>query len=154
MHLLTKAGTQVENSNRQTPEGVVQSEIEVDAPVMCGGVLWRNNRGAANDPVSGRPVRYGLANTSKAMGDRIRTGDLVGPMPMLITPQHVGRTVGIFGMVEVKKADWQFGKCSGKKATHEQAQLRALTIVNSCGGFGIFANSVASVRAAWGAFIQ
>lgn len=42
-----------------------------------GWHLWRNNVGVLID-AKGRPVRYGLANDSKALNAVLKSGDLIG----------------------------------------------------------------------------
>lgn len=64
-------------------------------------VLWRNNVGVLIDK-TGRPVRYGLANESKAMNNRYKSADLIGIRRVTITPDMVGSVVGVFMSVEVK----------------------------------------------------
>lgn len=54
--------------------------------------LWRNNTGALKD-AQGRLVRYGLCPGSS---------DLIGLRSVTITPDMVGKTVGVFVAIEVK----------------------------------------------------
>lgn len=54
--------------------------------------LWRNNNGALRDQ-NGQLVKYGLAPGSS---------DLIGIRMITITPEMVGRTVGVFCALEVK----------------------------------------------------
>ena len=42
-----------------------------------GWHLWRNNVGVLIDK-TGRPVRYGLANETKALNGVLKSGDLIG----------------------------------------------------------------------------
>lgn len=96
--------------------------------------LWRNNRGACTDK-TGRVIRYGLANDSSAIDERVKSSDLIGITPHLVTPEDVGQTLGIFTSIEVKRGDWRF-----KGTGREEAQKRWLDIVNINGGIGVFAN--------------
>lgn len=97
-----------------------------------GGILWRNNRGVAVDN-RGNYVRYGLANESKQMGDNLKSSDLIGITPIIVTPKHVGQRLGIFTAIEMKKPGWKF-----QGNTHEIGQLRYLELVTSFGGIGYF----------------
>ena len=85
-------------------------------------------------------MRYGWMNDSKAMNERVKSGDFIGIRPVLITPEMVGCTIGQFVMREVKKASWTF-----KGDAHEMAQLRCLEFVASKGGDACFTNGRGSV---------
>jgi ribosomal protein S19 len=66
-----------------------------------GVILWRNNVGVLRNK-TGRPVRFGLANESKAMNARYKSADLIGIRRVTITPDMVGQTIGVFMSVEIK----------------------------------------------------
>jgi hypothetical protein len=117
-----------------TSEGFNQQAIRLAAPGH-GCRLMRNNRGAAVDP-SGRHIRYGLANDSKEMDRRIKSSDLIGIESYLVLPQDVGRTLGLFRAVEVKKSNWKY---TGNE--REVAQLAFLNLIISMGGLACFARS-------------
>lgn len=113
-------------------EAAVQAAVRLEAS-QKGAILWRNNVGGYYDE-SGRFVRYGLANDSKAMNQTIKSHDLVGLRPVEITPSMVGRTFGQFICREVKPGDWRY---TGTK--REQAQLKFAELVVSLGGDASFA---------------
>ena len=97
-----------------------------------GTLLWRNNVGVLKDE-RGVPVRYGLANESKQMNERIKSSDLIGVEPVLIIPEMVGCTLGRFIAIETKKPGWVFSGTSreiGQRSFHE--------LVMSRGGIGYF----------------
>ena len=130
-----------------TPDGVARlsttpkSEARVSQDVhiaasKAGVRLFRNNVGAAVDH-TGRPVRYGLANTSAAMNAKLKSSDYIGLTPVSITEQHVGRVLGIFTAIECKRGGWAF---SGSE--RELAQLRFIELVLSMGGIAAFISSV------------
>lgn len=82
-----------------------------------GAVLWRNNVGALPDE-RGVPVRYGLANDSKAINEVFKSSDLVGIAPG-----------GVFMAIECKGGDWKWG---GTK--REKAQAAFIEYVRARGG--------------------
>ncbi len=90
--------------------------------------LFRNNVGAAFDK-NGRPVRYGLCNISKAMNRVIKSHDLVGIKPVLITDVMVGHTIGQFISRETKHSEWIYSD-----KDEERAQANFGDLVNSLGG--------------------
>lgn len=115
-------------------EGAVQNLIRLEASKK-GLRLWRNNLGATMDD-RGNFVRYGLCNDSKQMNKQLKSSDLIGLRPVLITPQHVGHIIGQFTAREVKRGSWQF---SGSE--EENAQLNFIKLVTSLGGDARFANT-------------
>ena len=108
-------------------EASVQARVRLDA-AQRGIVLWRNNVGAFG------PVRYGLANDSAAVNHRIKSSDLIGIRPTVVTPDMVGMLIGRFVARECKRAGWSYTGDS-----RERAQLRYLEIVTSLGGDAGFA---------------
>ena len=116
-------------------ESEIDEEIKLEAAVKFRSHLWRNNVGAMFDAV-GRMVRYGLANDSKAMNEKLKSGDRVGITPIVITQAMVGKTVGVFTSIEVKKENW---KWTGTE--REKAQLAWVELVQEKGGIAGFAKS-------------
>lgn len=98
-----------------------------------GVTLWRNNCGALTDS-EGRLVRYGLANDSKEMSKRIKSGDLIGWRSVLIEPRHVGHVIAQFISREAKPPGWQY-----TGTPREVAQLTWANTVNAAGGDAAFA---------------
>ncbi len=111
----------------------VQSEMRLRA-AATGKRLWRNNVGVLKD-INGRPVRYGLANDSKALNAVLKSGDLVGWETVVITPDMVGKKIARFLSVECKPEFWHYNP----KDAHEVAQKRWADMVNEDGGRAIFA---------------
>lgn len=125
--LVTMVGLDVPRSTKDTPEARVQDEARLLASKM-GWRLFRNNVGVLKDERD-VPVRYGIANDSPAMNKRIKSSDLIGIRPVVITPDMVGSTIGQFVAREVKKAGWKY-----KGTEHEEAQLAFGTLIIGLGG--------------------
>ena len=113
-------------------EAAVQAAARAEASRL-GWRVWRNNLGAYTDPDSGAFVRYGLANDTAAVNKRIKSADLIGLRPVLVTPHHVGAVIGQFVSLEVKHAGWKY---SGTE--REVAQAAWAALVGSLGGYARF----------------
>jgi len=113
------------------PEAVVQNAVRIDASNE-GWYMCRNNVGVLKDK-HGRPVRYGLANDTPSMNKVLKSGDLIGIKPVLITPQHVGQTIGQFASLECKEAGWRY-----TATEHEKAQQSWIKLILSRGGYAKF----------------
>jgi len=120
-------------------EAVVQQQVRL-AMARLGGQVWRNNSGACTDD-TGRLVRYGLGNDSAALNAAIKSSDLIGCTPVTIQAHHVGRTVGVFTALEVKRPGWHL--TPGDK--RGQAQKRFLDIVVGVGGMAGFVTDPADL---------
>jgi len=114
-------------------EAAIQTRIRLEASRL-GMRLWRNNVGAAV-MADGSFIRYGLANDSKAMNDKIKSHDLIGIRPVLIEPHHVGQLIGQFISREVKAAGWKY-----RGTKRERAQLKWAELITSMGGDACFTN--------------
>lgn len=114
------------------PEAEVQKAVRLEA-AQKGHILWRNNVGLSFDE-SGNPIRFGLANDSAKMNKHVKSSDLVGIKRTLITPAHLGRTLGIFMAREVKRSGWKY---TGSE--REKAQSNFLVLVHNMGGDACFA---------------
>lgn len=112
-------------------EAAVQSRVRVDAS-RAGMRLYRNNIGAGKLD-NGSFVRWGLANDSAAINSRVKSGDLIGIKPVLITDDMVGLTIGQFVSRECKHAGWRYADTE-----RERAQLRWIEIVAGLGGDAAF----------------
>lgn len=73
-------------------ESAILQRIRLDLGREAGVLLFRNNTGVLRDD-RGRPVRFGLHPGS---------GDLIGVRSITITPEMVGKTVGLIVSIEVK----------------------------------------------------
>jgi hypothetical protein len=72
-------------------EREIQHAIRMTIGRGLGVVLWRNNTGQIMH--EGRPLKFGLC---------VGSSDLIGLRPLVITPEHVGKTVAQFVAIEVK----------------------------------------------------
>lgn len=118
-----------------------QSEDEVDQLVQLeaakhGLLLMRNNSGALKNE-SGTPVRFGLHNISPEQNDKFKSSDRIAIMPVTITPEMVGKTVGVFMAVEMKKHPWKY---TGKD--REEGQKNFIDYINTRGGCAMFVTSI------------
>ena len=131
--------------SKEEAEGRAQQEIRLAASQQ-GLRLWRNNVGATPAAVEyhcprchfegeakQRVVRYGLANDSQQLNAVVKSSDLIGVMPRLITPELVGTTIGQFIAVECKRPGWRY---TGKG--REEAQQAYLAVVSGKGGLARF----------------
>ncbi len=113
-------------------EARVQSLIRLEAPAK-GVRLFRNNVGVLENR-DGRPVRYGLANDTKALNKELKSGDLIGWRSVTITPEHVGGRIAQFVSRECKPSGWKY-----RGDPHETAQDRWNLLVTLDGGDARFA---------------
>lgn len=125
-------------------ESSVQQRIRLDAAYM-GINLMRNNVGVLLDD-KGRPVRYGLMNDSPELNRAIKSSDLIGIIPVFITPQMIGRVIGVFGAVECKESGWKPPNPHTKEYERYSAQLAFHNLVRKAGGKAGFATSVEEWR--------
>lgn len=120
-------------------EGRQQSLVRIEAADK-GIRLFRNNSGAFVDE-SGRQVRYGLANESKAVNEVLKSPDLIGWRKRLITPDMVGFVIGQCTMREMKHESWKFNA----NDKHELAQFNFLKLAIADGCDAAFATGPGSL---------
>lgn len=113
-------------------EATVMQQVRLEASGR-GARLFRNNNGAAVDK-DGRHIRYGLGNESKQINQVIKSSDLIGITPLVITPDMVGKTIGVFTAIEVKRSSWKY-----TGTDREKAQKAFIDIIKNLGGFAQFA---------------
>jgi len=120
-------------------ESPVQQRVQLHQ-ARLGHHAWRNNVGACED-AHGRHVRYGLANLSKQQNEQIKSSDLIGITTVVITPDMVGKRVGVFTAHEIKRPGWHL--TPGNK--RGQAQLRYINIVREAAGFAGFVTGIPDI---------
>lgn len=121
-------------------ESATSSHIRL-AAAKDGLDLWRNNCGAFEDE-NGRWVRYGLANDSAQINKEIKSSDLIGITPVVITEEMVGQTIGVFTAIETKPTGWTLKDYDQRG----MAQQKFHDIVKKAGGFAGFASTVGEFR--------
>lgn len=119
-------------------ESRIQTLIRLEASSK-GARLWRNNVGATYTK-DGSFLRYGLANDSSQLNREIKSADLIGIRPVLITQAMVGTVIGQFISREVKHEGWKY---SGSE--RELAQLRWAELIIDLGGDASFAVGVGTL---------
>lgn len=116
-------------------EAAVSNAVRIAASKR-GMRLWRNNRGGYKDAY-GNFIRYGLCNDTEKLDKVIKSHDLIGIDPVLITAAHVGQVLGQFISIEVKKEDWHY-----TGTPREEAQQAWSELIISLGGRARFVNRV------------
>ncbi|OHB71883.1 MAG: hypothetical protein A2W23_06445 [Planctomycetes bacterium RBG_16_43_13] len=106
-------------------EAAIMRAIQIEAS-KHGWRFFRNSCGQAIT-ASGNIIRFGLANPGGS--------DLIGWVPVTITPDMVGSKVCIFTAIEVKRPK--------KKPTQSQADF--IEAVKKAGGIALVACSVEEV---------
>lgn len=119
------------SSQLASTEAYTQSIVRLEG-ARKGLKLWRNNVGVLPDE-RGVPVRYGLANDSKKLNESIKSADLIGWRPVIITQQMTGSRIAQFVSRECKHMGWRY-----TGAGREPAQLRWAEAVNADGGDACF----------------
>lgn len=127
-------------------ESELQQLVQIEGPKYAC-ILQRNNSGALKDS-NGRLVRYGLGNISSKQNAAIKSSDLIGITTITITPEMVGRKIGVFTAVECKAPGW---KPTLKEKSRESAQLAYIEWVRMRGGLAGFASSIEEFKAIIGA---
>lgn len=129
--LHTAALTEQDAENTGKSEAWAQQQIRFKV-ARAGGAIWRNNVGATPAKTEhtcprcsfrfeqkNQPLRYGLCNESHQQNQRVKSADLIGIMPVLITPEHVGQKLGMFISYEAKKPDWVHNPADAHTAAQE-----------------------------------
>lgn len=115
----------------------IQNTVRQEA-AEHGILLWRNNVGAAITN-TGSFVRFGLGNDSAEMNKIIKSADLIGIRPVVVTQDMVGRTLGVFCSREIKKPGFKLNRNPAIVA-----QLRWHDLVLQYGGDAAFACGLGS----------
>ena len=103
------------------PETVIQNDIRGNlTPAFPGSIFFRNETGYDRE----RKVFYGLCKGS---------GDIIGIMPIMITPSMIGKTFGVFASFEDKTIGKKLTKGQGKflKAIDRAGGISAVFYYNS-----------------------
>lgn len=119
-------------------EAAVVQAVRYEAS-QKGSRLWRNNVGAMMTVDAGF-VRFGLANDSTAINKHIKSADLIGIRPVVITQDMVGTTIGQFLSREIKHPGWKY-----VSTEREIAQLAWIQLITALGGDACFATRVGTI---------
>lgn len=119
-------------------ESDVLNRVKLEA-ARKGVHLWRNNVGGIY-AADGTFFRYGLANESKKINAIIKSADLIGIRPIVITEAMVGLTIGQFISREIKAPDWKY-----RGTERERAQLAWAELILSLGGDASFATNEGTI---------
>lgn len=112
-------------------ENAVLAQMRLDIS-RRGWLVWRNNLGGGVLQ-NGQYVRWGLANDTKAVNKSVKSGDLIGIRPVVITQEMVGSVIGQFASWEAKRPGWRFNPNDEREA----AQMRWAEIVLLAGGHAV-----------------
>lgn len=118
---LTGIVTDPQSAPTGQSEAAVQQLVRLEASRL-GIWLMRNNSGACKDE-TGRMIRYGLCNDSAQLNKVIKSSDLIGIRPVIITPDMVGHTIGQFVAREVKRPGWSYRGTDREVAQQAFGQL-------------------------------
>lgn len=125
-------------------ESEVQAESRLLAPYL-GLHLFRNNSGAFRDE-TGRLVRYGLANDSKALNRTVKSGDAIGWELVTITPDMVGKTLPLFASMEFKPEGWKPPRPGTREYVERyEPQLAWANVVLRAGGRAQFVSDASQL---------
>lgn len=146
-HVLAAVTHQPDPSPPDGSEARAQQQVRLSIAKQ-GGLAWRNNVGALKTTTrhtcprcqfrftaKQTPIRWGLCNDSAKLNTKVKSSDLIGIIPRLITPDMCGTTIGQFLAVETKMPGWNY---SGNQ--REAAQLAWLTLIADRGGISAFSS--------------
>lgn len=122
-------------------ESSVVTKIREMFYLVFKGRIFRNNVGVAFN-AEGRPIRYGLCNSSKQQNTLLKSSDFVGWVSVEILPHHVGKTFALFLGIEAKEEGWKYSDNN----IRYKAQKAYLDLINNAGGIGTFATCFEDVR--------
>ena len=118
---LTGIVTDPQSAPTGQSEAAVQQLVRLEASRL-GMRLFRNNVGACKDD-TGRVIRYGLCNDSAQMNKAVKSSDLIGIRPVIITPDMIGHTISQFVAREVKRPGWSYRGTDREVAQQAFGQL-------------------------------
>lgn len=124
-------------------ESNVQARVRLHAASQ-GVHLWRNNSGAGSvvdpsklcsrcAPLARSFIRWGLGNDSPNLNAVVKSADLIGWRPLVVTDGMVGHTVAQFVSRECKRQGWTY-----KGTPEETAQNRWHSMILAAGGDSAF----------------
>lgn len=124
-------------------ESRVQSLVRLEA-ASKGVYLFRNNVGAGHLK-NGNYIRWGLANDSTQVNKRLKSADLIGGRPRIITPDMVGSVILQFLSRECKREGYVPPSPEAEAYEDYEAQLRWRDLIRSLGGDAEIVSGVGSL---------
>lgn len=147
LQAVLSAGESVPSEQHEGKSEAWAQQQDRFAVARAGGLMWRNNVGATkaetehhcprchfNFVERHQPTRYGLANESHKQNKLIKSADLIGVMPVLITSGMVGTTIGQFVSIESKRPGWVMNP----NDEHTAGQMAWATLIQKYGGVAMF----------------
>lgn len=116
-------------------EKAVASHILLDSAYR-NITLWRNNSGGFYDE-TGRFVRYGLGGFEDK--HCLKSSDFIGMTPVFVTPDMVGKVIGVFTAVETKPSDWRFSS-RDKRSLYQKNFIDKVIAEGGLAGFATCVN--------------
>jgi len=121
-----------------TPEQKASERVRLRAS-SHGMRVFRNNSGVLMNPV-GIPVRFGLGNESKKLNKKFKSSDYIGIHAVEITPEMVGKKLGVFVALEAKADGFKIKESYSEKS-REYAQANFMGLIKKHGGIAGFATN-------------
>jgi len=110
---------------------VTQSEIASPKPDKSG-FAWQGK--IAKSTTSNRPVLVDIRPVN--FGLCVGSSDIVGIQSVTITPDMIGKKIGVMVCIEAKKEGWKYAGTE-----HEEKQKNFIEKIKSMGGIAFFASS-------------
>ena len=121
-----------------TPEARASQDVKLRAS-QHGMKMYRNNSGALKCPKTGRLIRFGLGNTTKKLNMKRKSSDEIGYKTIVITTEMVGKKVGVFSAIEIKKLGFVHREVY-PEGSREKPQKEFMDRVIEAGGIAGFAS--------------
>lgn len=124
-------------------EAEVKKRVRTAFTKLTKGITFNNAVGIAymGTLIKKNKDIYTIKGRKAAIGFGRGTSDLIGIRTIEITPDMVGKKIGQFVALEVKKENWHY---TGN--AHEREQHNFINVINNLGGLAGFVNSEDSLN--------